>query len=171
MKRLVIGIDPGTGRSSPTGFAAFDPDSRELVYETTFTSTHDDNKRRIKDIADQVEECLIALDPDLEVTVVTETFVMQGKTGMLLQRLIGAIHASVPYRHALLEVFNTSVKRIVGGSGKADKAALAASVQQWMSSEDPTHARIKAHIRAQNWDITDAIAIGIAGYTATTANN
>lgn len=165
MDKIVIAIDPGTGRTSPTGFVAFDPDLRMILHHQRVTSTHKDTRHRIKDIFEQVSTAISAIDPDLEANVFCESFVMRGKGGETLARLTGAFMVAVPYEISFEFVQNTTVKRIVGGSGKADKAAVAKGVYLWFENAPlETRAKIEQLIEDEEWDVLDALAIGIAGW-------
>jgi Holliday junction resolvasome RuvABC endonuclease subunit len=165
VKRIVVGLDPGTGVSSPTGFAAFDPDSRDLLYHSNLVSKHKPLSTRIKDIAEQVADGLATIDPDVEVFVFTETFMMRGKSGQNLQRLIGALTAAVPYQYQPVgEVYNTTVKKVVAGHGAADKSQVAAGVYAWGSENAETKLQLDALIARGEWDVLDAFAIGLAGW-------
>lgn len=165
MQQIVVGIDPGTGVTSPTGFVAFDPLSRELLYHANIRSSYKELSPRIKDIAEQVTNGLLSIDPEVEVVVFTETFVMRGKAGQNLQRLIGALTAAVPYKYQPIgEVYNTTVKRVVGGTGKADKVQVAAGVYAWGSENVDTKQQLDTLIADGEWDKLDAFAIGLAGW-------
>lgn len=168
MKRIVCALDPGTGASSPTGFVAFDPDSRELLHAQNVTSSHKRFEHRIKDIAEQVSDGLSAIDPELEVFVYIESFVMRGKAGEMLARLTGALMSAIPYEHNVGLVYNTTVKKRVGGSGRADKKEVAKGVYLWAAQNPATKKAVGELIEAGEMDVLDAFAIGIAGWMGET---
>jgi Holliday junction resolvasome RuvABC endonuclease subunit len=169
MRNIVIGLDPGTGISSPTGFAAFDPDAQVLLHAQEVWTSKQEFSERIKEIADQVEELLFAIDPDVNVTVYVESFVMRGKGGEMLARLTGALMASVPdHCQPVATIQNTTVKKIVGGHGRADKAEVANGVHTYFQADAESRERVQAYINAKLFDVLDALAIGIAGHLRAT---
>jgi Holliday junction resolvasome RuvABC endonuclease subunit len=161
VKRLVVGIDPAT---KVVGFAAFDPDTREILHTQLITSSHKDASRRIKEIAEDVYSLLLGLDPELEVSVYTENTVMRGAGGATFQRGIGAIHAAIPYSFSIGEVQNSTVKKVVGGHGRAEKDVVAAGAGLFFPAGSASRLKVVDLIAAELWDITDALAIGITGF-------
>ncbi len=153
MKRLVVGLDPGTGKSSPTGFACFDPDSREIVHTEEVTSKAPEYKDRYREIASRVRELLECIDPELDVLVACESFVMRGKGGEILARLTGALMAAVPAHHRFTFVANTTVKKAIAGHGHAEKSEVAEGVKVFFKLKE-----------LKVGDISDALAIGITGH-------
>ncbi len=157
---IIVGIDPGTGVSSPTGLVIFDADGK-IIFTCTISSDAKETNYRLREITAQIQGTIEMFEVDL---ICIETFVMRGKGGQTLQRMIGAAIATtdpVP----LQEVYNTTVKRIVGGSGKADKSQVGRGVHQWFAGKSEASAKKidKLYENAQ-WDILDAFAIGISGY-------
>ena len=59
-----------------------------------------------------------------------------------------------------MQIQNTSVKRLVGGTGTADKLQVAKGVQAYFKGS----TTIEKYIKEENWDILDAAAIAISGY-------
>ena len=162
--RLIIGIDPGTGISSPTGFAILNPDEKVAIDVVQFTSQNKKHEHRLKEIAEEVGEAFRRIDeafPQAEVTVYYETFVMRGKAGENLARLTGAITSRIPNRFASRGIFNTTVKKLVGGHGHADKDVVAIAALNWLYGKG---AALNAAYEMYSPDEKDAIAIAIAGY-------
>lgn len=157
MKRIVVGIDPGTGKSSPTGFAAFDPDSRTPIHVENITSKAGEYRTRYKEIAARISELLQAIPNDIEVLVACESFVMRGKGGEVLARLTGAIMAAVPEHHEFTFVQNTTVKKVVGGHGQADKDEVANGVADFFGLS-------AGQLNKLSSDEIDALAIGITAH-------
>ena len=163
--RLVIGLDPGTGVTSPTGFVAFDPDARVLVHSERIWAPPGDISQRCRYVAACVEESLLAIDPEMECSVYIESFVMRGKAGENLARLTGALMAAVPeHLQPVRTVHNTTVKKVVGGHGRADKIQVAQGVLDYFREAELTRAEVETLIDKADWDILDAAAIGIAGH-------
>lgn len=161
-KRLVVGVDPGSGASSPTGFACFYPEERLLVHTEDIWPSEGatEYRDRYRQIAGRVHELLEFIDPELDVLVVCESFVMRGKGGEILARLTGALMAAIPEHHRFAFVQNSSVKKVVGGHGQAEKEIVARGVLNFFEQAQA----VADIIAAGRWDLTDALAIGITGY-------
>ena len=89
---------------------------------------------------------------------------MRGKGGETLQRMIGAYMSQFPYDCPSIHVQNTTVKKVVGGSGKAEKDQVAAGVAAWFSSNSASASLIKELTLKHEYEILDSLAIGITGY-------
>lgn len=157
MKRIVVGIDPS---SNSAGFAAIDIDARELLHaETIVANSKAAPRERIRFIADAIGLLLESIDPDADVCVFSENTVMRGAGGATFQRCIGAIQSRVPMRMTFMDIQNTTVKKLVGGHGKADKVEVAYGARSWLSQQH----QLDHLITTGQFDVTDAVAIGIAG--------
>lgn len=170
-RTLVIGVDPGTGASSPTGISVFDPATGEIYFLYTYGSSHRKLEHRIKEISDEIQDLfsLISGDPDVEkVYVCVEQFVIRGKGGESLQRLIGSIMGRVPMAWDIVHVQNTKVKLALAGHGHADKASVAVGVKDYFSfltkSSPNSLNMIEELVKADEWDILDSLAIGVTGW-------
>lgn len=162
MKFKLVGIDPGTGVSSPTGIAIFDTDGN-IEFTGTIACNYKDANKRLRYIADQLKH--LTNDYKEIDLVCIETFVMRGKGGQTLQRMIGAAIATVKHETPIQEVFNTTVKRIVGLTGKAGKFEVGNGVLNWfLTKNEKSSNSIVELIADEQWDILDAFAIGISGY-------
>lgn len=167
---LIIGIDPATGISSPLGFVGFDADTGEIIWQEEVGTKYKKLEHRIKDISEYVESYLVNIEQGMDarkdtVTVVLESFVMKGKGGETLQRLIGSIMGRCPYSFNVVHVPNTRMKMLVGGSGKAGKPEVAEGVLDWFQGRNAQSARvIKAAIAQKSWDVLDAFGLAIAAY-------
>lgn len=156
----IIGIDPGTGVKSPTGFVDFDSDG-EIYSAVTIGSKQKDTIERIREIAYSIFKRTNG-EHDL---ICCETFMMRGKGGETLQRMIGAtIGATTPT--PVQEVYNTTVKRLIAGIGDGSKSEVAAGVARWFRTKgnEKSIEKINELIRTSEWDLLDAFAIGISGY-------
>jgi Holliday junction resolvasome RuvABC endonuclease subunit len=156
----IIGLDPGTGSSSPAGFVDFDSETGVIYDFLTISSKERNANDRIRDIAAKISK-RVTSEHDL---ITVETFYLRGKGGQTLQRFIGAaIYGTAPV--PLQEVYNTTVKRLVGGAGNADKRDVAYGVLDWFTAKNDDSAEgIKRLIYEERFDELDAFAIGIAGY-------
>lgn len=166
MKRIVIGIDPGTGASSPTGFVAFDPESFEILHAEALTSKNKDGGTRLREIAAQASEIMDAIDPDLEVYVFIESFFIRGRGNQILQQVIGALKAASPARALVADVPNTTMKRVIGLHGKAEKQEIAKNLMSIAAYQNSAsaHDQIGYWMLNDMWDMTDALAIGLCGW-------
>lgn len=160
---LVVGIDPATGSSSDTGYCVFNPDTKEILCSYKIGSKHRPLEHRIKDISDIVEGLLLELVGN-EVLVCIESFVMRGKGGESLQRIIGSFMGRVPYEFTIAQVQNTSVKLLMAGHGHADKVSVAFGTKDFFAPNLVSQERIKELTAAKEFDILDAIAIGASGW-------
>jgi Holliday junction resolvasome RuvABC endonuclease subunit len=154
----VIGIDPG----STTGVAIFDTDTKSIELAELYEAIHDDYDDKIRWLSDAVKECI---DDTKNIELICiETFVMRGKGGQQLQKLIGGYISATPDGVPVRHVFNTTVKKLVGGKGNDDKEAVANGVLTYFSSNVESKRKILKIISKEQWDLTDAFAIGIAGW-------
>jgi Holliday junction resolvasome RuvABC endonuclease subunit len=164
---IVVAADPGTGISSPTGFSAFDPVTKEILYKGNLGTKKKLLQHRIKDISDTFEAVLkdvMENHPKRNILVCIESFVMRGKGGETLQRLIGSFMGRLPYNVELLHVQNTKVKLCLAGHGHADKHQVAGGVAEWFSSNDKSTNTIVGLTLANEYDILDSLAIGVTGW-------
>lgn len=164
---IVMGIDPGTGVSSPTGVVAFDAETRLILLSEIINGKKIEKERRARWIASGLAELIdtLSADPITKIGLVSiETFVMRGKGGQTLQNLIGALESRIPDDARIQRVFNTTVKRIVAGSGDAEKLEVALGVLAWFNDIAISANEVRSMIKFEKWDLTDALAIGIAGY-------
>ena len=160
---LVIGIDPGTGVSSPMGFALIEPETKQILFTAEFWTKYKKLEHRIRDISEQFEAVLTGAVLEEGDAIFIEYFVMRGKGGETLQRMIGSIMGRTPYDLQLDHVQNTSVKLIVGGAGTADKVDVARGLRDYFNKE-PARKFVQALINKEQWDQLDALAIGLAGW-------
>jgi Holliday junction resolvasome RuvABC endonuclease subunit len=160
---LVVAIDPGTGVSSPTGLAVFDPYTREILLVANLGSKKKTSQGRIKDITKQLAA---ELAPFASTTLVcfVEYFVMRGKGGETLQRMVGGYIAVLPEEMELEEVQNSTVKKTLAGHGAADKRSVAMGVRDWFYGNKTSSDMINILTSRYEEDIIDALAIGITGW-------
>lgn len=163
----MVGIDPGSGASSPTGFSAFYSDTLELLYAANITTNKRELRHRIKQISDTLEGTIKDIqesNPDHRIVCFVEQFVMRGKGGETLQRLIGSFMGRIPYNIELFHVQNTTVKAVLAGHGHADKVAVGRAVETFFLTNPASSGLIRSLTNAGEADIIDSIAIGVAGW-------
>jgi Holliday junction resolvasome RuvABC endonuclease subunit len=161
---LIIGCDPGTGVNSPLGLTVIDPHRRILLHAEEFWTEHKVLHHRIKDISDRLELVLLSHLKEYPTTTFhffVESFVMRGKGGETLQRMIGSVMGRVPYEFDFGHVQNSTVKLLMAEHGHASKEEVAKSVQEFFGA---SNEKIEELIAAQKWDIIDAAAIAISGW-------
>lgn len=153
---IIVGIDPGTGKSSPTGVAIISVNHKGFeLLETHAIESVDGNAVAIAVVLEE------ELKDEKYKFIFIETFVMQGKAGQMLNQMIGMFHYI--FRNKVVKTIHTmTVKKIVSGTGKADKKQVAEGVLSWKWDKD-SQKQIKFLIKIEAWDQTDAIAIAIAG--------
>lgn len=164
---IIIGIDPGSGASSPTGFSAFFSDTLEILYAGNITTPKRDLKDRIKHISDVFEATLLEIRkefPTVPIICFIESFVMRGKGGETLQRLIGSLMGRIPYDVPLFHVQNTRIKLAMAGHGHADKQSVGAGLLQKFLTNPDSHGLIEKLLAKGEADIIDSLAIGLTGW-------
>jgi Holliday junction resolvasome RuvABC endonuclease subunit len=168
--RLVVGIDPGSGKSSPTGLAIIEPDTRDILHISNVRADCDDFSHRIKGISQQVADIVSFLDPDVHVDIYLESFVMRGKGGEMLARLTGALMAAMPYERHVAFVHNTTMKKVVAGHGRAEKFEVGNALYIWAAGNKESQDQIEHLLLCQEWDMIDAIGLAVAGDRKTAAD-
>lgn len=165
---LVIGIDPATGSTSDTGFSVFDTDTLDILYADKILTSKRLLHHRIKEISDVLDLTLHDIDaanPDKEIVVCIESFVIRGKGGESLQRIIGSFMGRVPYRFELTHAQNTTVKVALAGHGHADKMSVAVGLRDMFKEHNKKSGEvIEGLILKREFDILDSLAIGVAGW-------
>jgi len=164
---IIIGIDPGTGISSPTGFAVVNTTTREILYAGNITTNRKELAHRIKQISDIFEKTVLdiaATYPDATITCYIEQFVMRGKGGETLQRLVGSLLGRIPYDLGVEYIQNSTVKSVIAGHGQADKVSVARGLEGHFLTNAESHGLIKELVIKGEFDILDALAIGVTGW-------
>lgn len=168
---LVIGIDPGMGVRSPTAVSVFDSSDKfifEHFYQTPGKLKVETEKLSFmsKTIAHRLD---LKLDEyrnsKVKIRVCIEDFVMRGKGGQTLARLVGAIIGALPEYMCkdIKYCRNTTVKLHLAGHGHAEKIDVAKGVRKWFSDVPAMKDLVNKCIRKEEWDLTDSLAIGITG--------
>lgn len=154
---IVLGIDPGTGLNSPAAIFVFDAVTKKIIYSDEYSSKKKDATSRIREIALKIAQKIGYFRPDL---FCIENFVMRGKGGETLQRFIGSLIPFTLEVVPFIQVQNTTVKKMVGGTGKAEKPEVALGVLNYFEGISD----IQTLIDNEKWDTLDAAAIAISGY-------
>lgn len=167
---VTIAIDPATGVSSPTGVAVIHDATNTILGTYTFPAKEKKLEHRIKRISEGVEGVVNFYSEHFDVRVFIEYFIMRGKGGEMLQRLIGSIMGRVPLSVPIKHVHNITLKKVVAGDGHADKAAVGQGVLRHFSGHLTSEPMVSRLILLKRWDELDSLAIGIAGMAGHGAN-
>ncbi len=166
MERLVVAIDQSTGASSAVGLAiltddltvidsaAFMPKQRYRVAEKRIVCLHEQITQYVS------KYITFAVESQMRIEVVFERTVMASKAGELLAESVGAFCTAFPNNELISfhKVSNTAMKRIISGSGKGDKVAVAKGLLNHLPKSE--HDLIIKLLNGQSYDTLDAIAIG-----------
>ena len=160
---IIMGIDAGSGVKSATGIALFDPVGAAFqTMEIWPQNRKDDATTRMKSIVSQFKAIEAVHCPPV---VIFESFAMRAKSGETLQRLIGALMATTGPDCEIIEVANTIVKQVIGGSGRSEKDEVANGLHAYFLRKNKSSAeRVLALKYEQRWDELDSLAIAVAGY-------
>lgn len=167
--KYVIGIDPGTGSSSPAAIAFYDKHTNQVLWSMDLwplgykaNSKNMTAIYRIKLIINQIDKLwkeTILKYPANQIGISIENFVMVGKGGATLQMFRGAALCVFPATQRIVDVPNTTMKRIAGGKGSADKGQIA----DGLIDRIPLSAEyIKELKDLKAWDQIDAIGLAYA---------
>ena len=162
MNPLILAIDPSTGSSSPVGIALFNAQTKGIIFYTNILTKKKLLHHRIRDIIEQLTAIMDEIPKPY--TVVIEQFVMRGKGGESLQRVIGAYMALIPYECELVFVQNTTAKLFIGGHGHAEKAEVCQGVMRWFKDNETSFQITKELTTKCEYDIIDAFALGVSAW-------
>ena len=162
---LIIGIDVGLGVRSALGLAAIK--NGKIIGAREVWATDKNLPQKLRSLGLELEVFLKSIGEDYETPFVDaiyfEYFVMRGKSGESLQRLVGALMSASPTDTPFIPVQNSTVKKLIGGKGNDDKKKVAEGVLRLLGKDPENKALIERLISNEKWDILDAIAIALAG--------
>jgi Holliday junction resolvasome RuvABC endonuclease subunit len=156
----IVGIDPGTGSTSPLGVVTVDFTDRSIKGYAEYWSDGGNATARIRDIASHMCKDW----PEVVDIVAVEYFVMRGKGGETLARMVGAVLGCLPPLSQYVEVQNSTLKKFVGGHGAASKEEVAEGVLEYFMINDNSLALVTEFVLEERWDLVDALAIAITAY-------
>lgn len=158
MGHYVFAIDPGTYSCGIAMFA-----NNQLVNTSVVVSKSASRQARLEEITSQVQRKFLEFTDSVEesvsddyFTVVCEEPLLRGKSNNSMQRLLGAFEhmfAAVQY------IAPTTVKKFMG-HGTLDKLEVALSAGE-MLKEDSEKEILAQAVSQEQWDATDAVAIGL----------
>lgn len=164
---LIVGVDPSSGSSSPVGLSIFDPQTMDILEAVNLHTKHKKLEHRIKDLADQLETVFKVIEkdaPEYKVIVAIETFVMAGKSGQILQNAIGAFLSRVPYHFQVELIQNTTMKKVIGGTGSAEKKTIGRGLEAFFEDNIDSFKLIKQLTDRGEVDIIDSIGLGVTAW-------
>lgn len=160
----VLAIDPA---SYKLGIALFE--NGALIGATTLNAVGSDRLRRMSYMIDRLAETLNFYRPDV---VVVEDPLLRGKGNGIMERLKGIIEATTeimvgwPNDRQIADFMfyipPTTVKKYMG-AGTLDKLEVAMAAGDMLHSEEEKEM-IADLIEKEEWDATDAVAIGLSYY-------
>ncbi|PIU03574.1 crossover junction endodeoxyribonuclease RuvC [Candidatus Shapirobacteria bacterium CG08_land_8_20_14_0_20_39_18] len=167
---IILGIDPGT---ATTGFGVLKTDGKTEKYELIdwgWIKTDKDSLRenRLVTIHEEMLAILKKHKPDV-LAIERLFFATNVKTAMAVSESLGVIRlAAAKQKIPVFDYAPMSIKLVVGGSGKADKILMKATVRKLLSIRAPNHKKTYFD------DVCDALAVAIChhrrtvtGYTET----
>jgi crossover junction endodeoxyribonuclease RuvC len=163
---LILGIDPGT---ATTGFGVLRtnefPDKYELV-DWGWIKTDKENLRgdRLVTIHEEMLVLLKKHKPDV-LAIERLFFATNVKTAMAVSESLGVIRlAAAKQNIPVFDYAPMSIKLVVGGSGKADKILMKATVRKLLSIRAPNHKKTFFD------DVCDALAVAICHHRKSMLN-
>jgi Holliday junction resolvasome RuvABC endonuclease subunit len=183
---LICGIDPGSGKSSPSAVVAFDPETKYIESVKIINGSKDFTEAMLAS-PNELGDYISVLPEDTKYYI--EKFVMRGRGGETLQKFVGAfLHKLYSRSKDVSFVQNTSVKALIGAHGQCSKEDIGIGVLSWFSDNDlsvkiienilkeatyihpdEVDKKRKPKSKITQWgkfDILDAFAIAITGYEA-----
>lgn len=158
----VLGIDPGLVR---TGWAVVEPAGRRLVvrdYGLVAPRVDAELPARLAEGAAQLRAVVAAQAPDLATLEEVFTAPRHPRSALLMAHMRGVICLLLEEAHVpIVPMTATTVKQRLTGAGHASKEQVQRMVLH-LTGLDPA-----AHLR---WDVTDALALAIAGLNQESAS-
>lgn len=161
---IIIGIDPGT---RTCGYSRINYSTRRIYQSEAVHSHFKDPTNRIIQISKQIldlVDCPGFPPPDY-IFLETTHFRQNRDVNDMYQRLVGGIIASLGTAgYPQIDfVQNTTMKKLIGGHGKAEKDQVAGGVAKWAGPVTGSFKIVRELFDSEQWDVTDALAIAIAG--------
>lgn len=164
MKRIIFAVDPGSGSSSALGICIYDPNKGEILYTTELWPKANNQKptwRRLLDMMYQIKSHIESARKKYgPLEVRTECFVMRGKGGETLARLVGGLIANLSWDCTFVEVHNIKLKCFITGRHKATKPEMGQGLISKLKNL-PSIDAVQKLIDNNNWDAVDAACIAI----------
>lgn len=166
--RFFVGIDPSSLSRSSLALSLIDMETKSIVYVNTLPNmaSNTDLRLRLKCITKWlIGEFKKIEERDIDYAIGYEVTVMLGKGGESLNRAIGAILVALPSHRKYYEIFNTQMKVVAGGSGKADKKEIGNYLKDVIFKENKESRELLFNLIASSrFDSIDSIGIGVTAY-------
>lgn len=146
-----LAIDPATKKCGVAWFK-----EGQLMTAATFQTKKTDRIERCRDILVKI---VLLRDKIKTNLIVCEEPLLQGKANQTMQRFLGGLEACIPYKE-FVYIHPMTVKKQLG-SGTLDKLAVAKAAKKILKRKVDKEF-IQKKIEAEEWDTTDAVAIGLA---------
>jgi crossover junction endodeoxyribonuclease RuvC len=128
---ILIGIDPGIVN---IGYCVFDTDVNKIISTGEITATQPDDSDKLVHIYREYQKLLAEHSPD---TLIYEApvFLGRGNNGERLNRAIGIFEVLSRLKSMSIYSYTPKhIKLVVTGTGKADKIAIAKSVNEYLGT-------------------------------------
>lgn len=153
----IIGIDPGT---ATTGFGVIDSDGRNVkVFDWGLIETQKDGlaELRLVEIHEKLIDLLAEFKPDL-LAIERVFFATNAKTAISVGQAIGVMMLSAAkMKIPIREYAPGSIKKMVAGTGRADKKLMQQAVRKFLGAK----VRSAAHKRTHFDNAADALAVAL----------
>ena len=157
---ILLGIDPST---KCTGLAVFH--NKTLVFTDAIVANPKDGVRlRISSMGHGIDNFfgqIVDICGGMPNSVCIEEGMYRGKANEALKRLLGVIEYIMPSYTKIITIHPSSLKLFMG-SGGLNKLQMATSALDKLSTKKERAILAKA-VNDKQWDITDAICVGLYG--------
>jgi len=154
---IVLGVDPGT---ATTGYGVIEYKNNlfeVLDFGLIETSKDGQSGERLISINKNIDRLLKEIKPDV-VAIEKLFFARNAKTAMNVGQAIGVINYTVAKaKIKMVEYAPGTIKKIITGSGKADKKMIQRSLRQQLGSKVKSQAHRKTHFD----NAADALAVAL----------
>lgn len=154
---LILGIDPGTATTG-YGFLRVNPKSYDVLsFGLIETNKDDEPSKRLRQIYLQINKLLRDQKPDI-LAIEKIFFATNAKTAIRVGQAQGVMLLSAAkYNTAVYEYAPGTIKKVVTGSGRADKKEVQQSLRKILGAKVRSKKRQKTHFD----NAADALAVAL----------
>ena len=164
---LILGIDPGT---ATTGYGFLKVNSKSydvLSFGLIETNKDDEPSKRLRDIYLQINKLLRDQKPDI-LAIEKIFFATNAKTAIRVGQAQGVMLLSAAkYNTTVYEYAPGTIKKVVTGSGRADKKEVQQSLRKILGAKVRSKKRQKTHFD----NAADALAVALCHAETEKQNN
>jgi len=157
---IVLGIDPGT---ATTGYGVVLNKNGKLSAETwglIETNKEHDPSRRLRNIYKEMNFLLSKHNPDI-VAIEKIFFATNAKTAIRVGQALGVMLLSTTrYKADVYEYAPGTIKKMVAGSGRADKKEMQQSIRKVFGNKVRSEAKKKTHFD----NAADGLAVALCHF-------